>query len=188
VTLQNAPSCVWHFAIKIWYMVYSGVGHVAHSQSRYDLQHPLAMYRQPMQAALYVRLFITSLLLFQTRLCPIFQPLFSLRSWKRISFTLPFLLSLYSPIGTQALYLQYWLSFVFSSHTHFTTIHRHHSRQFFMLFDMFVSMNKWVINLFKFFRHYKSPPFHTVIRIHLISLSYHILVILPSHFRSISKC
>jgi len=33
-----------------------------------------------------------------------------------------------------------------------------------------------VINLFNFFRHYKSPPFHTVIRIHLISLSYHILV------------
>jgi len=29
-----------------------------------------------------------------------------------------------------------------------------------------------VINLFNFFRHYKSPPFHIVIRIHLISLSY----------------
>jgi len=33
-----------------------------------------------------------------------------------------------------------------------------------------------VINLFNFFRHYISPPFHSVIRIHLISLSYHILV------------
>jgi len=41
-----------------------------------------------------------------------------------------------------------------------------------------------VINLFNFFRHYKSPPFHTVIRIHLISLLYHILVILPSRFSS----
>jgi len=30
-------------------------------------------------------------------------------------------------------------------------------------------------NMFNFFRHYKSPPFHTVICIHLISLSYHIL-------------
>jgi len=34
-------------------------------------------------------------------------------------------------------------------------------------------MNKWYC---------KSPPFHTVIRIHLISLSYHILVILSSYF------
>jgi len=42
-----------------------------------------------------------------------------------------------------------------------------------------------VINLFNFFRHYKSPPFHTVVRIHRISLSYHILDILPTHF---SKC
>jgi len=33
-----------------------------------------------------------------------------------------------------------------------------------------------VINLFNFFRHYKLPPFHTVIRIHLISHSYRILV------------
>jgi len=33
---------------------------------------------------------------------------------------------------------------------------------------------------------YKSP-FHTVIRIHLISLSYHILVILPSHFSSMEQ-
>jgi len=35
--------------------------------------------------------------------------------------------------------------------------------------------------------HYKSPPFHTVIRIHLISLSYHILVILPIHFSSLEQ-
>jgi len=37
--------------------------------------------------------------------------------------------------------------------------------------------------MFNYFKHYKSPSFHTVIHIHLISLSYHILVILPSHFR-----
>jgi len=43
------------------------------------------------------------------------------------------------------------------------------------------------MNLFNFFRHYKSPPFHTVIRVHLISLSYHILVILPSHFSSMEQ-
>jgi len=34
---------------------------------------------------------------------------------------------------------------------------------------------------------YKSHPFHTVIRIHLISLSYHILVVLPSHFSSMEQ-
>jgi len=44
-----------------------------------------------------------------------------------------------------------------------------------------------VINLFTFFRHCKSPPFHTVVRIHLFSLSYHILVILPSHFSSMEQ-
>jgi len=44
-----------------------------------------------------------------------------------------------------------------------------------------------VINLFNFFRHYKSPPFHTVIRIHLISLSCPILVILPFHFSSMEQ-
>jgi len=43
-----------------------------------------------------------------------------------------------------------------------------------------------VINLFQFFRHYKSP-FYSVIRIHLISLSYHILVILPPHFSSMEQ-
>jgi len=44
-----------------------------------------------------------------------------------------------------------------------------------------------VIDFFNYFRHYKSPSFHTVIRIHLISLSYHILVILPSHFSSVEQ-
>jgi len=44
-----------------------------------------------------------------------------------------------------------------------------------------------VINLFNFFRPYKSPPFHTVIRIHLISLSYYILVNLSSHFSSMEQ-
>jgi len=41
--------------------------------------------------------------------------------------------------------------------------------------------------MFNFFRHYKSPPFHSVIRIHLISFSYHILVILPSYFSSMEQ-
>jgi len=43
-----------------------------------------------------------------------------------------------------------------------------------------------VINLFNFFRHL-SPLFHTVIRMHLISLSYHILVFLPSHLSSMEQ-
>jgi len=43
-----------------------------------------------------------------------------------------------------------------------------------------------VINLFIFFSRYKSPPFHTVIRIHLISLSCHILVFfLQSHLTEV---
>jgi len=46
-------------------------------------------------------------------------------------------------------------------------------------------MNTWSL-ICSTFRHYKSP-FHTVIRIHLISLSYHILVILPSHFSSMEQ-
>jgi len=65
-----------------------------------------------------------------------------------------------------------------------------------MLFDLYVwcavkqQTNKQtnyaqvVINFFNFFKHYKTPPFHTVIRIHLISLSNRILVILPSPFIS----
>jgi len=44
-----------------------------------------------------------------------------------------------------------------------------------------------VINLFNFFRHYKFPPFHFLILIHLISLSYHISVVLPSHFSSMEQ-
>jgi len=44
-----------------------------------------------------------------------------------------------------------------------------------------------VINLFNFCWHYKSPPFHTVIHNHLNSLSYYILVILPSHFSSMEQ-
>jgi len=47
-------------------------------------------------------------------------------------------------------------------------------------------MNKWSL-ICSTFRHYKSPPFHSVIRIHLISLSHHILVILPSHFSSMEQ-
>jgi len=50
-------------------------------------------------------------------------------------------------------------------------------------------INYIIINLFNFFRYYKSPPSHTVIRIHLISLSYHILVFF-SHLILVlwSKC
>jgi len=44
-----------------------------------------------------------------------------------------------------------------------------------------------VINLFNFCKQYKSPPFHTIIRIHLISLSYHILVSFPSHVSSMEQ-
>jgi len=88
------------------------------------LQFLLLFYRTIFHL-IYVRLFTTSLLLFQTRLCLIFQPLFSWRSWKLISFALPFLLSLYLPRLSQDWYLRYWPSFIFSSHTHFTIIHRH---------------------------------------------------------------
>jgi len=48
-------------------------------------------------------------------------------------------------------------------------------------------MNKWSLICSNFFKDYKSPPFHSVIRIHLISLSYHILVILPSHFSTMEQ-
>jgi len=72
---------------------------------------------------------------------------------------------------------------------HLTHISYHsplyHSRQF--LFYLTCVYEWVVINVFNFFRPYKSPPFHTVIRIHLISLSYHILVILPSHFSSMKQ-
>jgi len=43
-------------------------------------------------------------------------------------------------------------------------------------------MNKWSLICSTFLGTINLPPFHTVIRIHLISLSYNILVILPSHF------
>jgi len=48
-----------------------------------------------------------------------------------------------------------------------------------ILFDLclWISSHQFV----KLFRHYESPPFHTVIRIHLISLSRNILIFVPSH-------
>jgi len=53
-----------------------------------------------------------------------------------------------------------------------------------MFFILFVRVYAQVfINLFNFFRHYKSDPMRTVIRIHLISLSSHLLAV-PSHFIS----
>jgi len=58
-------------------------------------------------------------------------------NWKPISFTLPFLLSLYSSRPSQDWYLRYWPSFVFSPYIHFAIIHRHyHSRQFSCFFDL----------------------------------------------------
>jgi len=91
-----------------------------------DLSTILLLFYGIISHLIYVRKFITSpLLLFQTRLCPIFQPLFSLRSYKLISFTLPFLLSLYSPRLSQDWYLPYWPSLSFSFHTYFAIIHRH---------------------------------------------------------------
>jgi len=114
-------------------------------------------------------------------------PLFFLRRWKLISFTLPFLLSLYSPRLYQDWYLRYWPSFAFSSHTHFAIIHSHiiHAN---LYVTWLVSVYEYmVINFFNLFGHYKSPPFHSVICIHLISLSYHIVVILPTHFSSIDQ-
>jgi len=117
----------------------------------------------------------------------IFQPLFF--KVKKPSLP-PFLssvaCSLYSPRLSEDWFLRYWLSFVVSSKTHFAIIHPHliHANLYFI---WPVSFHEWVvINLFNIFRHYKSPPFHTVIRIHLISLSYHILV-LPSHFISMEQ-
>jgi len=47
-----------------------------------------------------------------------------------------------------------------------------------------------VINVFNFKEHYKSPPFHTVIRIHFVSLISHILVcviFLYFHGANVSK-
>jgi len=44
-----------------------------------------------------------------------------------------------------------------------------------------------VINFFNFLGIINLLRFHTVIRIYLISLSYHILVILPSHFSSMEQ-
>jgi len=138
-----------------------------------DLSIILLLFYGTIFHLIYARLFITALFLFQTRLCLIFQRLFFLRSWKPISF--------------KYWYLLYWPSFVFSSHTHFAIIHRHIIHANFYVIWL-VSIYEWVVNnLFNFFRHYKSPPFHSVIRIHRISLSYHILVILPSHFSSMEQ-
>jgi len=76
---------------------------------------------------------------------------------------------------------------LFISYTHFSIIHRHIIHANFYVIWL-VSVSEYVVNnLFNFFRHNKSPPFHTVIRIHLISLSYHILVILTSHFSSMEQ-
>jgi len=47
-------------------------------------------------------------------------------------------------------------------------------------------MNKWSL-ICSTFLGTINLPFHTVIRIHLISLSYNILVIFPSHFSSMEQ-
>jgi len=70
-------------------------------------------------------------------LCLIFQPLFSLRSWKPIAFTLPFLLSLYSPRLSQDWYLSFFISHTFRYHSP-----SYHSRQllFYLTCNLFVSV------------------------------------------------
>jgi len=85
---------------------------------------------------------------------------------------------------SQDWYLRYWQSFVFSSHTHFAIIHRH---IFHTNFYIIWLVSLWISSHYFVFRQNKSPPYHTVIRIHLISLSYHILFILPSHFSSMEQ-
>jgi len=55
---------------------------------------------------------------------------------KTHSFTLLFLLSLYSPRLSQDWYLQYWPSFVFSSHTHSLSFTVISFTPIFMLFDL----------------------------------------------------
>jgi len=141
-------------------------------------------------------LFITSLLLFQTRLCLIFQPLFSLTSWKPIYFTLHFILSLYSPRLSQ-----YWYRNVKRSYQrmdygkHFRAISiliypvltklcwfisqsfRYHSPSFHSCQFLFPVIYKCVRistqYIVELFCASKWIPFHTVIRIHVISLSSH---------------
>jgi len=70
---------------------------------------------------------------------------------------------------------------LFFSHTHFAIIYRPFIHANFILFDL--------LNMFNFFRLYKSPPFHTVIRIHysthLVILSY--FSFLPSQFSSMEQ-
>jgi len=109
-----------------------------------DLSIILLLFYGTIFHFIYVRLFITSLLLlFQTRLCLIFQPLFSLTCWKPISFTLTFLLSLYSPRLSQNWYLRYWPSFVFSSSTHLAIIHCHIIHANFYVIWLASVYNKW---------------------------------------------
>jgi len=57
-----------------------------------------------------------------------------LKNLKPISFTLPFLFSLYRL--SQDWYLRYWPSFVISSYTHFAIIHPHFIHTIFILFDL----------------------------------------------------
>jgi len=57
-----------------------------------------------------------------------------------------------------------------------------------ILFSCPFEVGLWLCRVcVQLFRHYKSPPFHSVIRIHPISLLYHILVILSSHFSSMEQ-
>jgi len=94
-----------------------------------------------------------------------------LKKLKAFSFTLPFLLSLYLPKLSQDWYIRYGLH-CFISYTFCNDSLSFYACQFFFHLCQWIS----VINLFNFFRQFKSSPFHIVIPIHLISLSYHILV------------
>jgi len=102
-------------------------------------------------------------------------------NWQFTSFFPSLSLFIFSLVCIQlGWHLLYWPCFVVSSHTHFTVIHPHFIHANFIYLTCFYE--QVVINLFKFFRHYKWPPFHTAIRIHLISLPSHTLVFAISFY------
>jgi len=76
-----------------------------------------------------------------------------------------------------------------SSCPHFSIIHHPFINAIFLFYFICKCLyEQVVINLFNFFTLYKSPPFHTFIRIHLISLSYHILTFCSLILFLWSKC
>jgi len=131
---------------------------------------------------IYVTLLIMSLHFKLT--CLILQPLFFLKVEKLICVTVLFLLSLSQPRLSKDWYIWYWPSFVLS-HIHFAIIHPHFIHSNFLFIWLLKCLwSMFIINLLNICWHYKSPPFHRVIRIHLILLTrYHLIfLLLPSHF------